>query len=138
MLAGERLPRLSLPVEHQRSQLDAFAGQRAGGRGWIHERRMRYEACTPVIDRIETFDEHHFVLAHGGGVEPAMGWIELHIVDLTGTVGIDEIRRDEVVTLNALSIGDSQRCILNRPADRPPDVDHGKAPAQEIARFLAE
>jgi hypothetical protein len=33
-----RLTRLSLLVEHQCSQLDAFAGQRAGGRGWIHER----------------------------------------------------------------------------------------------------
>ena len=44
-----RVTRFSLLVEHQCSQLDAFAGQRAGGRGWIHERRMWYEACTPVV-----------------------------------------------------------------------------------------
>ena len=95
---------------------------------------MRHEARTTVNGRIEAFDQHHFVLTHGGGVEPAMGWVELHVVDLSGTVGIDEIRGDEIVAVNALSIGDSQRRILNWPADGSPDIDHGKALAQQAAR----
>ena len=67
-----------------------------------------------------------------------MRWIELHVVDLTGPVRIDEIGRDEIVTVNALSIGDSQWRILYRPADGPPDVDHGKARAQQSIRVLAK
>lgn len=41
-----------------------------------------------------------FVPAHGGGVAPAMRRIELHVVDLTDTVGVNEIRRDETSIVN--------------------------------------
>src|SRR6202167_2704121 len=67
-----------------------------------------------------------------------MRWIKLYVVDLTGTVRVDEVRRNQIVAVHALSIGDSQRCILYRPPDGPPDVDHGKPPAQQIACLSAK
>ncbi len=64
--------------------------------------------------------------------------VELHIVDLAGTIRIDEVGCDQILVIDAAGIADSQRGILNRAADRPPHIDHRKALLQQRISVAAE
>ena len=52
-------------------------------------------------------------------------------VHLAEAIPIDEIGRHQVLRRNRLRVADRERRLLDRPVDRPPDVDHGVATLQE-------
>ncbi len=59
-------------------------------------------------------------------------------VGLTHAIGIAPLRDDEVVERDAARVADREREALDRAADRPPHLDDGEAPRQQVFRLIGK
>ena len=64
--------------------------------------------------------------------------IEGDAVGFADAVAIHQVGRHQIAGRNGGGVADRQRRVAQRAADRPPQVDHLHAAAQQVVRFVAE
>src|SRR5206468_12806400 len=71
-------------------------------------------------------------------VEPAMTGIPAERVYLAGPIAIAEIGRNEVLGADGAGVAHRERALLDRTADRLPDVDDGESMPEQPLGLVAE
>src|SRR6266436_994022 len=97
---------------------------------------MRGETRAPVLGGVETLQQQRLIALHLREIEPSMGRVERDGVDLSRTVAIPEVARNEIANRHAFGVTNGQRRFLDRAADRPPYVDFDEAMLQQLIRLI--
>lgn len=95
--------------ERQRAQFDAGARRRSGRHVRVVERAVRGETRKPAFSAAVVLEEEGLVRLHHRCVVPALGRVVFQQVVLTGSIGVDELRRDEIFRVDRACVRKCER-----------------------------
>jgi hypothetical protein len=81
---------------------------------------------------VVALEQQHLVGLHRRVVEPPVVRSKGERVDLADAVAVAQIGRDEVRLLERARVAERERRLLDRAAQRTPDVDHREASLQQL------
>src|SRR5262249_7300309 len=140
-VARSRRGRMGAPLrgreEGERPDFDALPHGSIRRRARVVERAVGREARASRR-RIVALEEHRLVGRHAREVEPAVEGAPAKRVDLAGPIAIAEVGRDEVLGADGAGVAHRERRLLDRTADRLPDVDDGESTLEQPLGLVAE
>ena len=125
-------------MKYQRTELDAFARRRILRRSGIDERSVRPEPGAPVGCGVVALQQQRFIDVHLREIEPPVIGMIGDRISLALPVGLNEVRRHQILLRDAGTITHCKRRVAQRTLDRPPQIDHLHAPTQQFIRLVRQ
>ena len=92
----------------------------------------------PSVAEVVALQEQRFVRRHLRNIEPAVVRIIFHRIGFAAAVRIDQVGSDEIAWLDRRAVQHRKRRVLQRAADRPPQIDDLHAAFQEFVGLIGQ